>query len=233
MLFSRIGFFYATRCLLLSVTTWKHLTAESVPRILSCQLHGIQTSIRLHQSFTTNWTRPPNRSQPLDMSGSDGLVITDPQIALVWLRRYRSHSTYKYRWHVQHYCCNNSNCMIDVGGFFCALNMGVDNCNETENVLWSIQLRFPWKAVVGMNYWQFDMPCFSHLQQTGCLFSVTQLGRSDHGSFEFFFFFSESLHITYTYSLQLSVPFCLGYAVESNCAGKSMYDQGWSWRLLL
>lgn len=40
---------------------------------------------------------------------------------------------------------------------------------------------FPWMAVAGMSCWQFDMPCFSHLQQLDLLSSLTQLGQSDHG----------------------------------------------------
>lgn len=43
------------------------------------------------------------------------------------------------------------------------------------------KVSFPWMAVVGMSYWQFDMPCFSHLLRAGLLSFLTQLGLSDRG----------------------------------------------------
>lgn len=54
------------------------------------------------------------------------------------------------------------------------------------------EVSFPWVAVAGMSFWQFDMPCFSHLRQTGLLSSPTQVGQSDRGLL--WFYLSGSLH---------------------------------------
>ena len=148
-----------------------------VPAYMASLLATASTSQYDHTPLGSA-TQPP---QPLDTSGSAGLLIIDPQIALVWLQSCRSRCTYEYRWHVQRYYCKSSNCMIDVGGVS-FLNKGVDNCKETGKSCDRFSLVFHGWQWLEWAIGNFTCHAFLIFAQTLRLFSLTQLGRSDRGS---------------------------------------------------
>lgn len=117
--------------------------------------------------------------------------------------------------------------MIDVVDFLYLIRELIISTRQESLVIDSVcdGLSFPWMAVAGMSYWQFDMPCFSHLRQAGLLSSLTQLGRSDRGCSDSICL--EAFTNTFIQScrqcpsqLSLNTVYIITYL---NCAGVNVY----------